>query len=144
MPRLARPVHRSEPDQWYVRHEGRRVTLNVTGRANRQAAEQAFRDLLAGRHPKAQSVPVPSRSVPVELDTPLGRTFGEVCHAFIAAKARTTAPITAQSYRWRANNLTAAVGADTPAGGLTPAGLEHAMSRDGWSWPRPRTSGPGP
>ena len=129
MPRLSRPVYRAERDQWYVRHDGRRITLNVQGRANRQAAELAFRELLAGRPPAAPS-PRPSQDTRRGAGGP---TLAELCELFLEAKGRTAAPITARSYRWRVNNLTVAVGADTPADSLTPNVLERAVCQDRWS-----------
>lgn len=130
MPRKAHPIYRPERDQWYVRHEGKRIILNVRGADNQEAAEDAYRALM---NPEPADRPQPRPELKAEKAEPPAIRWGELLDQYHQAKARTLNELTARAYRWRLDNLTRAVPRDTPVLDLTPNALQTAVDRPNWS-----------
>jgi integrase/recombinase XerD len=130
MPSKPHPIYRPERDQWYVRHEGRRIILNVRGADNQQAAEDAYRALMK---PEPVARPHPPTKVTEGQGSPPAIGWGDLLDKYHKAKSRTLSPISVVSYRWRLDGLAQAIDRETPVTDLTPNDLEAALDRPNWS-----------
>jgi integrase len=101
------PFFRKSKNTWYVTHEGRKVSLRVSGKNNRKTAVEAWHRLLREGRPTPNVAP-----------KPLTNTIAEAVAEFLSVVAVRNKPTTLDLYQRHLNKLTAKLG-KSPVSALT-------------------------
>lgn len=120
MPRQSKPWFRASKGTWYVTLGGRKVSLGVSGRANKRAAVEAWHRLIAvGPAPKPEPEPK------------AGATVQAVVDAFLADAKGRVRPVIMQFYE-RFCRFFAAENGALPADALTLTQVEAWARKPTW------------